>query len=164
MKKYFLLVLFLSVAQCYAQTLPSLKNVKLNKKVNYIETEPLVIKVVDYLYATPIDKKNPSRTEAGQFLINWMNGTPVHYFYLEEKQTDFFNTDSDLMLVYMAGFTKYVLQNPSVKDQKILVLGAMGLTLPYLDKQEDKKSWSKELWQLVDAHKRGMLEAYLYQK
>ena len=163
MKKFLVFIsLFLGIIYAYAQELPNLKNVKLNKKSSYVETEPLVLKVIDYLYATPIEKKNASRTEAGQFLLKWMNGTPDHTFYLEEKQTNFFNTDSDLMLIYMASLTKFVLQNPTAKDQKTLVLGSMGLALPYLMKQENKKTWSKELVQLVAANQKGELEKYLY--
>ena len=163
MKKYLVFILFFfSVIQSYAQDLPNIKNVKLNKKSSYIGTEPLVLKVIDYLYATPIDKKNSYRTDAGQFLLKWMNGTPDHTFYIEEKQAAFFNTDSDLMLIYMASLTKFILENPSAKDQKTLVLGSMNLALPYLSKQEDKKAWPKGLEQLVEANKKGELEKYLY--
>lgn len=164
MKKTILFFLLFSVgiSYSYSQDLPNLKHVKLKKRSNYKGTEQLVLKVTDYLFATPIDKKNTSRTEAGQFLIKWMNGTPEYTFLLEEKETNFFNTDSDLMLMYMAGLTKYTLENPTVKDQKVLVLGTMQLILPYLDKQNSKKSWSALLWQLNEANQKGKLEEFLY--
>ncbi|TCC88199.1 hypothetical protein EZ428_20980 [Pedobacter frigiditerrae] len=164
MKKVILLFLFsLNICYSFSQELPHLKNIKLNKKSHFKGTETLVFKVTDYLFQTPIDKKNKSRTEAGQFLLKWMNGTPYYTFYLEEKETNFFNTDSDLMLMYMAGLTKFTLDNPSIKDQKTLILGTMGIVLPYLNKQENKTNWSKELWQLNDANQKGKLQEYLYQ-
>lgn len=158
----FFLLCALGISSSYSQDFPNLKHVKLNKKSSYKGTETIVLKVTDYLFATPIDKKNASRTEAGQFLIKWMNGTPDYTFLLEDKEVDFFNTDSDLMLVYMAGFTKYTLENPTIKDQKALILGTMQLILPYLDKQNSKKSWSTKLWQLNEANQKGELEEYLY--
>jgi len=158
----FFLLFFTGVAYSYAQELPNLKNIKLNRNSQFKGTEPLVLKVTDYLFHTPIDKKNSSRKEAGQFLIKWMNGTPDYTFYLEEKETNFFSTDSDLMLIYMAGLTQYTLKNPSIKDQKTLVLGTMKLILPYLNQQDDKKSWSKELWQLNDANLKERLVSFLY--
>lgn len=146
----------------YSQELPNLKHINLSKKAQIKGSEPLVLKVTEYLFNTPIDKKNDSRREAGQFLIKWMNNTREYTFYLEETETDFFNTDSDLMLMYMTGLTKFTLENPTIKDQRTLILGAMRLTLPYLNQQSDKKSWSKELWQLNDANQRGKLEEFLF--
>ena len=155
----FFLLATISVA--VAQELPNLKHVKLRKKANYKEVEPVVLKVSDYLFATPVNHKNVSRKEAGQFLLRWMNDTPFDTFVLEEKETNFFNTDTELMLMYMAALTKFTLENKSIINQKEKVFGAMQLVLPYLDKQDNKKSWSKELWQLVDSYKNGNLESFL---
>lgn len=161
-KVLFFFLLFTIVSYSYSQELPNLKNVKLNKHSQFIDTEPIVIKVVNYLLETPIDKKSSARTDAGQFLIKWMNGTPAYTFYLEEKETNYFDTDSDLMLIYMAGLTKFTLENKAIKDQKTLVLGTMKSILPYLSNQENKKSWSKDLWQLNEANQKGKLEQFLY--
>ena len=163
MKKFILFFLLtVSLSYSYAQELPNLKHIKLNKNSHFKDTEPIVLKVVSYLFETPIDRKNKARTDAGQFLIKWMNGTPEYTFYLEEKETNYFDTDSDLMLMYMAGLTKFTLENKSVKDRKALVLGTMRITLPYLNNQDNKKSWSKDLWQLNEANQKGKLEQFLY--
>ncbi|MDQ7948387.1 MAG: hypothetical protein REI78_13720 [Pedobacter sp.] len=158
-----LYLLLLLSGTAFSQDLPVLKQIKLNKNSQYKAAEPSVGKVVDYLFATPINKKNKTRNEAGQFLLRWMNGTPDFTFFLEEKETDFFNTNSELMLMYMAALTKFALENPNIKDQKAMVLGAMSIVLPYLNSQDDKKTWSAELWQLNDAHQKGKLEKFLYQ-
>lgn len=158
----FLLLLLSGIGYSYAQELPNLEHVKLNKKVHFKNTEPLAIKVIDYLFQTPIDKKNKSRIEAGRFLIDWMNGTPDYTFYLEEKETNFFNTDSDLTLMYMASMTKFMLEHKEIKDQKTIVLGSMKILLPYLNEQPNKKSWPKELWQLNEANQKGTLAQFLY--
>lgn len=162
MRKIIFAFLFLLSTSVTAQELPNLKNVKLNKKTSYKQAEPTVIKVVDYLFQTPIDKKNKSRNNAGQFLVDWMNGTPDYVFYLEEKESSFFNTDADLLLMYMAALSKFSLENPTVKEKQQQALGAMNLVLPYLYQQSDKKIWTKELWQLHDAHKNGKLKEFVY--
>ncbi|RZL47566.1 MAG: hypothetical protein EOP00_11565 [Pedobacter sp.] len=162
-KRVFLLFLFfLSLHYSYSQELPKLQHVKLNKKAHFKDTEPLILKVIIYLFETPIDKRNKSRSEAGQFLISWMNGTPNYTFYLDERETNYFNTEADLMLMYMAGLTKFTLENPTIKDQKTLVLGSLQLLLPYLNNQENKKSWSADLWQLNEAYQKQKLEKFLY--
>jgi hypothetical protein len=158
----FFIVLILSTCYCFSQDLPNLKHIKLSKSAHFKNTVPIILKVTTYLFETPINKKNTSRTEAGQFLIKWMNGTPDYTFYLEEKETNFFNTDSDLMLMYMAGLTKFSVENKEIKDQKAIVIGAMQLVLSYLSQQENKKSWSAELWQLNEANQKGKLSEYLY--
>lgn len=164
MKKVSLFLLLFSTTVYYAcsQELPNLKHVKLTKKSHFKGTETLVLKVTDYLFGTPINKQNTARTQAGQFLIKWMNGTPDYTFFLEEKETDFFNTDGDLMLTYMAGLTKYSLEHPDIKDQKQLILGTMQLVLPYLNEQDNKKTWSNQLWRLNDANLKGRLKEYLF--
>lgn len=160
-KYLFFLLLFSPFFRASGQELPPLKNVKLNKKAHFKATEALTQKVIAYLFETPIDKKNKSRNQAGQFLLNWMNGTPDYTFYLEEKETNFFNTDADLMLMYMASLTKFQLDHPNIKDQPKIVLGAMKILLPYLNTQDNKKSWSSSLWQLNDASQKGKLEEFL---
>ncbi len=145
------------------QELPNLKDVKLSKRIDFKNAESVVTKVVEYLFHTPIDSKNKARNEAGKFLVDWMNGTPDHVFYLEEKETSYFNTNSDLLLMYMAALTKFSLMQPTEKGKRQQALGAMNLTLPYLYEHSDKKSWSKELWQLYDASINGKLNELLYQ-
>lgn len=158
----FFLLLFINAGSSYGQELPNLKNVKLNKKASYKQAEPTVTKVVDYLFKTPADRKNKARNEAGRFLVDWMNGTPDYVFYLEEKETHFFNTDADLLLMYMAALTKFSLAHTAVKEKQEQALGAMNLVLPYLYQHSDKKTWTKELWQLYDTSKNGKLEQFLY--
>ena len=165
MRKTFLLIFLFSCFQAtssFGQAPPNLKNVKLTKRASYKHAESTIIKVVDYLFQTPLQKKNKSRNEAGKFLVDWMNGTPDYVFYLEEKETSFFNTDADFLLMYMAALTKFALTHPAEKAKQEQALGAMQLVLPYLHQQSDKKTWPKELWQLYDASENGKLKEYLY--
>jgi len=165
MRKTFIFIfLFVSIqaTSIFGQELPNLKNVKLNKRASYKHAESTIGKVVDYLFQTPIQKKNKSRNDAGKFLVDWMNGTPDYVFYLEEKETTFFNTNADFLLMYMAALTKFSLAHPTEKEKQQQALGAMQLVLPYLYQHSDKQAWSKELWQLYDASKNGKLRDYLY--
>lgn len=159
----FLFLFFSTAIYSYAQEFPNLKNIKLNKKSHFKSAEPEVIKLVNYLFETPIDTKNHSRKEAGEFLIKWMNGTPDYVFVLEDKETVYFNTDADLMLIYMASLTKFMLENKSEKNQNAIILGAMKLALTYLNQQENKKKWSALLWQLNDANLHSKLTTFLNQ-
>lgn len=146
----------------YGQELPHLKGIKLNRRTDFKAAESTVAKVVDYLFETPIASKNKARNEAGKFLVDWMNGTPDHIFYLEEKETSYFNSNTDLLLMYMAALTKFTLAQPDEKEKQQQALGAMNLVLPYLYQHSDKNTWSKELWQLYDASKNSKLKAFLY--
>lgn len=156
-------LLLISTSFVFAQELPNLKHVKLRKKTHYKDVEPIVIKVTNYLFSTPIDDKNNARREAAQFLMKWMDGTPYEIFLLEDKQTHFFNTDTELMLIYMAGLAKFSLENKGIKDHKERTIGALQLVLPYLDQQTTKETWSKELWQLMDSYKKGKLKEFINQ-
>lgn len=157
----FIFLIFIGLSS-FSQVLPNFKYIKLNKQVHFKEAEPAVNQTIAYLFNSPINKKNKARAEAGQFLLNWMNGTPDYTFYLEEKETSYFNTDADLMLMYMAGLTKFSLENKEIKDQKTKVIGALNMVLPYLNIQEDKKTWSSDLWLLSEAYQKGRMETFLY--
>lgn len=159
----FLVLFFSTLPYAYTQEFTKLKHIKLNKKSHYKSAEPEILKLVNYLFETPIDKKNYARKEAGEFLVKWMNGTPDYVFVLEDKETLYFNTDADLMLIYMSSLTKFMLENKSEKNQNAIVLGSMQLALSYLNKQEDKKAWSALLWQLNDANLNGRLSTFLNQ-
>lgn len=161
-KELLFIFLLCSSLVSFAQVLPNFKHIKLIKRVNYQDAEPAVINTVNYLLNTPINEKNKIRTDAGQFLLKWMNGTPDYTFYLGEKETNYFNTDANLMLMYMAALTKFTLANKEVKDQNTLVLGSMNIVLTYLSNQEYKKTWSTDLWQLTDAYQKGKLESFLF--
>lgn len=165
MRKTFLLIFLFCCFQAtssFGQELPNLKNIKLAKRASYKHAESTIIKVVDYLFQTSLQKKNKSRNEAGKFLVDWMNGTPDYVFYLEERETSFFNANADFLLMYMAALTKFSLAHPAEKEKQKQALGAMQLVLPYLHQQSDKKAWPKELWQLYDASENGKLKEYLY--
>lgn len=159
----FFIILALAALNSKGQELPNLKEVKLSKRADFKNAESTVVKVTEYLFHTPIDNKNKARSEAGKFLLDWMNGTPDHVFYLEEKETSYFNTNSDLLLMYMAALAKFSLAQPSVKGKRQQALGAMDLVLPYLYQHSDKNQWNKELWQLYDASKNAKLQEFLYQ-
>lgn len=159
---FLFLIFVLSSSSIFAQELPDLSKIKLRKNNQYKPAEETVNQVINYLFSTPINAKSKERQLAGEFLLKWMNGTPDHTFYIEEKETSFFNTDSDLLLMYMAGLAKHNLAHPEIKKQKDQVLGALAITIPYLNAQDNKNSWNKELWQLNDAFQKGRLQAYLY--
>ena len=159
----FLFLFFSVIVNSSAQEFPNLSNIKLKKRSHYVTAEPEILKLVNYLFETPIDPKNYARKEAGEFLIKWMNGTPEYVFILEEKETKYFNTDADLMLMYMTSLTKFMLENKSVTDQKVIVLESMKLALNYLNSQQNKKHWSVSLWQLNDANLNGKLKDFLNQ-
>lgn len=161
-KELLLFFLLCSSLSSFAQAAPNFKQIKLNKRAHYKDAEQTVINTINYLFATPIDEKNKARADAGQFLLKWMNGTPDYTFHLGEKETNYFNTDADLMLIYMAALTKFTLANKNIKEQKTLILGTMNIVLPYLNNQAFKKTWSVDLWQLTEAHQKGRLESFLY--
>jgi len=155
-----LIGILISASMARAQELPDLKKIKLSKKIHYKDTEPLVLKVTQFIFATPIDPKNNSRRQAGQFLIKWMDGTPDYIFYLGEKETEAFS-DTELMLIYMAGLTSYTLQHKEITDQKARAFGALQRVLPYLDEQQNKKAWPDKLLQMLKAYKKGELQRFL---
>lgn len=166
MKQLFILVTvsLLGFSICRAQDLPNLKAIKLNKSTNYKAAEPTALKVSNYLFATPIDRRNRQRIEAGNFLMRWMNGTSDHVFYVEDREMNLFGFDSDVLLMYMAALTKFILEHPQIKDKDEQAAGAIAIVLPYLHKESDKKKWPNILWRLNDAYQQHKTVEFLKQQ
>lgn len=142
------------------QDLPELSKVKLNKASQYKDAEPIVLKTTHFLLHQDLETEKNTRRKAGQFLINWMNGTPDHIFYLENQDIVYFENSTDYLLSYMAALTQYSLANP--QESRInKFIGALEIVIPFLQKHSDSKKWSRELTMLADKFNQNELRVYI---
>ncbi|RZK49159.1 MAG: hypothetical protein EOO99_07190 [Pedobacter sp.] len=162
MKKLLLFCLFnlLTFSASYAQELPEVNKIKLNKASQYKDAEALVLKTTQYLLTQDLELKKVDRRKAGQFLIKWMNGTPHHTFYLEKQDIRYFENNTDYILSFMAALTQYSLAHPDLPRQSKFI-GALELVLPYLQKFTTPKDRSRELEELMYQFDNNQLADYI---
>ncbi len=164
MKKIlFLLLLSTFCKISYSQNLPDFSSIKLETKDDYNSiANSAALQAANYLFTTPFEKQNIDRLKSIQYIIKWMSGTPDYNFSLDEQATKFAKKNDDLLALYMAAMTKYVLENKAdSKDQNKIKLNAIKLIIAYVKDPNNKVIINNELKKIIDAEDKGKLSDYL---
>jgi hypothetical protein len=164
MIKLILGVLFvLAINSSFAQTLPDYDQIQLEKKEDFNSTaDNAALQASNFLLSTPLEKDNLDRLKSLQYIIKWMSGTPDYGFTLDEQATKFAKKNDDLLGLYMAAMTKYVLENKAdSKDEKKIKLNAVKLIIAYVKVEKNKVKLNAELKRVIGAEEKGKLEEYL---
>ncbi len=116
-----LVLLSLSSTTGFSRNFSKLKSIELIERKDYARAESKVLDCCKYILKTPLDEKNKNRNEAIRFLFRWMEGTPDYTFQIDENAAILNQANQALIGVYMAGMTKYVLENrgKSISIEKI---------------------------------------------
>ncbi|GAT61871.1 hypothetical protein [Paludibacter jiangxiensis] len=117
--KILLLILFcLSINQIKSQTFEIPKNVVLSAKEDYAKYEKEIIACVNWLENSPLDKDVSKRKEANVFFMKWLTGSPTVSINLNADYIiKYTEKNPDLLLIFMAGWTRYSLENNYSNDQ-----------------------------------------------
>lgn len=150
---------FLAV-HVYAQS--SIRTLEFKTKSDFKELETEVLACATYVLTSPNSKDDMPRLVALQNIIKWMSGTPDYKFTLDESITKLSNKNSDVLSVYMAALTRFVLENPGQSgDPDAVMLNAFTLLLDYCEDQANKMKKTKELQKAISAKNEGKLKEYL---
>lgn len=147
----------------FAQTLPDFDVIKLEKKEDFNSSaDNAALQASNFLLSTPLEKNNIDRLKSLQYIIEWMSGTPDYSFTLDEQATKFAKKNDDLLGLYMAAMTKYVLENKAdSKDQNKIKLNAVKLIIAYAKEEKNKVKINSELKKAIEADEKGQLSEYL---
>lgn len=157
------LLLGLLSSTSFAQTLPDYDAIKLEKKEDYNSTaDDAALQAANFLFSAPLEKNNIDRLKSLQYIIKWMSGTPDYNFTLDEQATKFAKKNDDLLGLYMAAMTKYVLENKAdAKDQNKIKLNTVKLIIAYVKDEKNKVKINTELKKAIEAEEKGQLSEYL---
>ncbi|MGC4039766.1 MAG: hypothetical protein QM710_02945 [Flavobacterium sp.] len=156
MKKAFLLLFLLSCSFINAQYDAK----KLQTKQDYTAANKQVLEASKYVLSVPYDESNQKRTEAVQYILKWMDGSPDYSFTIDADIMDkVVAKDNGLLGIYMACMAKFCLENEAyANDSKIVKISAIKLIIAYAENPKNKVKMSKPLKKLADADKKGELE------
>jgi hypothetical protein len=147
----------------FGQSLPDFDAIKLEKKEDYNEeANNAALQAASFLLSTPIEKNNLNRLYSMKYIIMWMSGSPDYSFTLDETATKFAKNNDDMMALYMAAMTKFVLENKQdAKDQNKIKLNAIKLIIAYAKDEKNKFKINSELKKAIAADEKGQLAEYL---
>lgn len=166
MKKVLVLLavslLSLSAQTLKAQTLPDIERIPLESSADFDKAEPFVLQTANYVLSSIYVKDSPDRIKGLQFIINWMRRTSRYSFRIDETATKIGKGNEDLIGVYMAAMTKYVIENRDKStDPDLVKLKAVSHTIDYCSNPVFKMKMTKYLKKLADAREKGELEKLL---
>jgi uncharacterized protein YqkB len=147
----------------FAQSLPDFDAIKLEKKEDFNPAaDNAALQAANYLLSTPLDKNSVDRLRAVQYVLKWMSGTPDYTFDIDERAAKFTKKDSDLLGLYLAAMTKFVLEDKaSAKDQNKIKLNALKSVAAYAKDKANKVKLNSELKKIIAADEQGQLAEYL---
>ncbi|PJJ59027.1 hypothetical protein [Hymenobacter chitinivorans] len=162
MKKHLLLLAFglltysgAAVAQTYS--VPT--DYSFQAPADYARYDNQVIETVKWLEATPLGKEAAQRQAANRFLIQWMTGTPAVSVQLQDYVGKLVGKEPDMLMMFMAGWSRYQLQHPEEKDA--VVLNTEGLKTVLKAYQTGGYKRNKQLESLVALNEKGTLAEWV---
>ena len=155
------LALVLSSFTAFSQNQELLEELPSTKE-EFIASEKKVLATIDWIENTPINQEVEKRKQQNALLIGWITNSPTVTLELNADILDFTKKNSDLLIVFMAGWTRYSLQNNYSKDN---VLGSTaGLKSAIKVYKTGLLKKDKEMQKLVDLDEKGELEESVRKK
>ncbi|HTE02312.1 MAG TPA: hypothetical protein VK668_23645 [Mucilaginibacter sp.] len=163
MKKIHLAIILLLIITGFkasAQSYEVPKNYVLKAKEDYPKYEDDIIKTVDWLQQTSWAEQADKRKEANTFLIAWITGSPNVSITLGSPLLKFTDKNKELLITFMAGYTKYALQHKS--DMTVDKANAAALRA-LMDKYNSDPARKKDsaIEKLIKTDKDGKLDEWI---
>lgn len=151
MNKFFLLlVLFFTSIVSPGQIIYPYGDIKLEKQSDYAETESLALSAANYLLTAPFAEADKNRSDALQFLSNWMTGYKDFTFYKQGLIQDL-TVDKNILSIYIAAVAKFCLENKTVSQNPLLVeKNASRIALTYCDNPVNHFKLRKKIRKLLE--------------
>jgi hypothetical protein len=151
--------LFLSLG-VRGQTDSLLHNPLPTTKEEFTASEPRVINTINYLETTPMDKQGDAWRAQAALLMAWLTNSPEVTIDVDSKTVTFGKKNPELLMIFMGGWTRYVLQNGYSRDKvQANVAGIKSAIKVYKLGNGLKKD--KEIDKLVKLDDGGGLEAWV---
>lgn len=107
-----LLLLMLCGLGLAAQSTFKIPNLPMKVADDYAKHEPYIVEAAKWLESTPIGREAQKRKEVNAYVLMWLTGTPTVSLTMGEKLMSYMEKNPDLLCVYMASYSRNVIENP----------------------------------------------------
>jgi biopolymer transport protein ExbD len=128
-------------------------------KEDFIASEKKVIASIDWLENTPLNEDKEKHQQLFTLLTAWAINSPTVTIEVNANIIKFSDKNSELLIFYMAGWTKYALQNNYSKDVLQGNLAGLRSAIKVFKTGALKKD--KFMQKLVDIEAKGELEKWV---
>lgn len=167
MKSFKALLLTLSICSVYTlavgQDVPVPSTFVLRDAADYKEYEKELIETIDWLETTPINTMKEERKLANTFFMQWIQGAPNVTIELNGEILTFTGKNSDLLVSFMAGWTKLALTKPELKEDavKCNLAGLESVIRVYKANKGNGMKKDKAVENLIELQDKGELEKWV---
>lgn len=141
-------------------TPPQIREIKSPEE--FIKLEPEVLKGIDYLLNSPVDKDQDNRKATATFLMLWMSESPDVSIVLDQTIAPFLEC-GDCLIAFMTGWTKYAIENKYPKDKLKGALAGIENTVALYLKNRKSLGKIKSIENFRKMKAAGKLENYIAQ-
>jgi hypothetical protein len=129
-------------------------------KDEFINSEKKVLATINWLENTPLDQEADKRKAQNALLVAWITNSPTVTLEISAGVLTFTKKNSELLIVFMGGWTKYSLENNYSKDKiKGNLAGIQSAIKVYKKGISLKKD--KEMQKLIELDEKGELEKWV---
>lgn len=158
------LILIFTTQFLFGQEFQIPKNYSLEKNEDYAKLEKEIISCINWLEKTPVNEQSEKRKEANAFLLQWISGHPTITTEISESTAKFTEGNPELLMIFMGGWTKFVIENPgSIEDHvKGNFAGIKSSIAFYKKNLNNGLEKNKDLEKLISLDEKGELEKWVY--
>ena len=166
LRKLIFFCLFLFSTALFSQTVnwEKLKATELDEAKDFEKIEPEILKLIDWLGNHSLDHEK--RIIANAHFVKWISGTPNVTVELNAYVLNYTKKNTDFMILFMAGWSKYVLENPDNNTDKMDEnLAGVNYFLDFYEKGKDfgvRKD--RKVAKLLKKRATGKLEKFIAKK
>jgi hypothetical protein len=133
-------------------------------KEEFIKSEPDIIAAAKWLEATPLGTQKEKTLQVNTYVMSWITNSPTVNVELDANLiNDLVEKNTQLMMVFIANYTRYCLENNYSKDKlKATTAGIKSIINCYALGGDTKKN--KTLAKAIDADKESKLEDWVKEK
>lgn len=136
------------------------QNIQLQQKEDYAKYEQDIINAANWYEATPIGTDDDKRKAVGAFIVQWISGSPTVSISMNANfLMKYGGKNPELLVAFMAGYTRYVLQNHDTSQLKGTTAGIQSVITLY--KLGGKAKKEKNLPDAIKAMDEGKLEEWV---
>ncbi len=129
-------------------------------EVEFKNSEKNVLATINWLQISPVEQDVEKRKIQNAYLIAWVSNSPTVTLELNANILTFTKKNSELLILFMAGWTKYALENNYSKDTFNGTLAGVKSVLNFYKKNPSLKK-DKEVQKLIDLETKGELEKWV---
>lgn len=155
-------ILILSVAfSVYGQDYQVPKNVVLKTDADYDKYEADIIKCADWLINSQVSSETAKRKEANSFLLLWLTGSSKVSIEIKEEIVNFTDAHAEILFIFMAGWTKYVLETKDFKNKVMGSVKGVEAVITFYKNNKESVKKDENIEKYIKMKEDGTLEKYI---